>query len=121
VAPARPLADVDGVTLVLVSVELWTSGLHLRLAGLRSAVTDGLDAEFDGAMVAWAAGGGDGRERDVPGPPRQPGESMLRSPLSVSDDVGTRYRRSTGFAAGRARHGGRSGGSSPELRPMPPG
>ena len=36
-APASPLADVGGVTVVLVTMELWTSGLFVRLAGLRNA------------------------------------------------------------------------------------
>jgi hypothetical protein len=49
-APAQPLADVDDITVVLVSVELWTSGMFVRLAGLRTELTDELDAEFDGAM-----------------------------------------------------------------------
>lgn len=35
--PGRALADVDGVTIVVLAVELWTSKLWLRVAALRCA------------------------------------------------------------------------------------
>jgi hypothetical protein len=42
--PGRPIADVDGITVGLVLVELWTSRVTLRLEALRNALTDALDA-----------------------------------------------------------------------------
>jgi hypothetical protein len=87
-APARALADVDGFTLLLVSVELWTNGPVLRLAGLRNASTDTLDAAHEAAMARWAAA----RARDVGAdPPELPGERLMRLPLALADDAGTTY------------------------------
>src|SRR3954447_21557981 len=100
-APAQPLADVDGITVVLVSVELWTSGMFVRLAGLRSALTDELDAEFDGAMIHWGVLAEDARAGSAnPPAPRQPGERLMRLPLTVSDDLGTAYTSRNRSAGG---------------------
>ena len=102
-APAGPLADVGGVTVVLVTVELWTSGLVVRLAGLRNALTDELDAGFEGTLVSWAAGLKAGDSPRDPPAPRQPGERLHRLPLTISDDARTRYR-SRSRSAGWHRH-----------------
>jgi hypothetical protein len=102
-APAQPLADVGGITVVLVSVELWTSGVFVRLAGLRSALTDELDAEFEGAMTHWGVLATDATSVGAkPPPPHQPGERLMRLPLTVSDDVGTSYRSRSRSAGGTA-------------------
>ena len=102
-APARPVADVDGLTVVLVAVELWTTGLVLHLAGLRSAVTDELDVEYQTAMAHWVtlADAAQAMGDRVPAP-HAPGERLTRLPLAVADDVGTRYEAD-------ARQGGGSG------------
>lgn len=91
-APARPVADVDGLTVVLVSVELWTSGVVLHLAGLRGAVTDELDVEYQAAMAHWVTLAEEAQASGSRVPaPHAPGERLLRLPLTVADDVGTRY------------------------------
>jgi hypothetical protein len=88
---------------VLVSIELWTSGMFVRLAGLRSALTDELDAEFDGVMTDWGVLANDARSAGAkPRAPRQPGERLMRLPLTVSDDLGTDY-------LSRSRSGGGTG------------
>ncbi|MGH2833226.1 MAG: hypothetical protein ACRDK2_10675, partial [Solirubrobacteraceae bacterium] len=51
--PAHPLGDVDGITVVVVLVELWTSRLLLRLEALRNELTDALDAAFEGERKAY--------------------------------------------------------------------
>jgi hypothetical protein len=80
-APACPLADVDGVTLLLVSVELWTTGVFMRLAGLGTARTKKIDEEFYAALDA-----SQGRDS-----PEHPGERFGRLPLALADDLGTSY------------------------------
>jgi len=93
--PGRPVGDVDGITVVLVLAELWTSRLVLRLEALQNELTDALDAVHDREWKAyrerWRAArkdGGEGPDR----PPEQPSVSRLTEmPLSVSDDLGTRY------------------------------
>jgi hypothetical protein len=109
-APGLALADVDGLTLVLASVELWTSSLFLRMAVLRNAVTDGLDAEHREAFERWSAG-----DRASP-PPPQPGARLNALPLTVTDDAGTAY-----VAAGRASSGsGTEWRSEWKYEPGPP-
>lgn len=51
--PERPLGDVDGITVVLTVVELWTSRLVLRLEAPRNELTDALDATFHAERKAW--------------------------------------------------------------------
>jgi len=93
-APARDLADVDGITVVLVSVELWTIGVVLRFAGLPTGLTDELEADFQDKLEDWAVRAKEARETGAPLPEfsREPGARLLGLPLSVSDDVGTQYR-----------------------------
>lgn len=93
--PGRPLGDADGITVVLVLAELWTSRLVLRLEAMQNELTDALDATYDREwkdyQERWRVARKDGRE----GPdrsPEQPSASRLTGlPLSVSDDLGTRY------------------------------
>jgi hypothetical protein len=100
-APARALADVDGLTVVLLSVELWTSGLFVHLATLRNPLSDELDAEHEASMMHWAATRrDDANEPEKLPPPDQPGERLLRLPLTVSDDVGTRFQPRSRSAGG---------------------
>jgi hypothetical protein len=100
-APACPLADVGGLTLALVSVELWTSGMFVRLAVLRNSVSDDLDAEHEASMTQWAETrrAGAGEPENLP-PPDQPGERLLRLPLTLSDDLGTRFESRSRSASG---------------------
>jgi hypothetical protein len=93
-APMLALADVDGLTLVLASVELWTSSVFLRTAILRNATTDELDAEHEAAFEQWSE-----TARETP-PPPQPATRLMRLELTLSDDVGTGYRNQGRSAAG---------------------
>jgi hypothetical protein len=95
-APAAELAEVDGMTLMLLSVELWTTSVFLHLAVLRSAQTDELDATHQRAMDAWAAG------PHTDDPPPQPGERLTRLPLMLADDAGTPYHPTHRHAGGTA-------------------
>jgi len=98
-APAAPLADADGITVILTTVELWTSGTFVRLAGLRSAHSDELDARFEEDLAGWVkyapADPASGATH-----PRQPGELLTRLPLTLSDDVGTLYHSPGRLAGG---------------------
>jgi hypothetical protein len=106
-APARALVDADGLTVVLVSVELWTSGVFVRLAGLRSGVTDELDTQYDVSMTQWHERQPAARAAGLrPPSPSQPGERLAHLPLWIADDVGTRYDR----------HGTSAGGTGTEWR-----
>jgi hypothetical protein len=101
--PERTLGAVEGVTVVLMRVELWTSRLILRLEALQNEVTDALDAAFDTEWKAWERRWIEDRaaaEAEDLRPPERPSVPRLAElPLSVADDVGTRYhavRTSTG-------------------------
>lgn len=101
-APAAPLADVEGITVILTTVELWTSATFVRLAGLRNAHTDELDARFKEDMEGWVpyaranqVSGSSGRR-----PPPQPGEILMRLPLTLCDDTGTTYAAPSRSAGG---------------------
>jgi hypothetical protein len=95
-APATALAEVDGMTLMLLSVELWTTSVFLHLAVLRTPETDEQDAAYQRAIDAWAAGARDDA------PPAQPGERLTRLPLTIADDAGTRYHTTHRGAGGSA-------------------
>jgi hypothetical protein len=95
-APATELAAVDGMTLVLLSVELWTTSVFLHLAVLRTPKTDEQDATYQRAMDAWAAGPREGS------PPAQPGERLTRLPLTIADDAGSEYHPTHRAAGGTA-------------------
>lgn len=103
-APARALADADGVTVLLVSVEAWTDELRLRLAAQRSALTDELDVEYQAAMAHWVTLADESQASGVKVPaPHPPAERLTRLPLSLNDDVGTVYeagdRQSGGYGS----------------------
>lgn len=109
--PERALGEINGMTVVVMLVELWTSRLILRLEVLQTQLTDALDASFDTEWKAWER-----RWVEHPGaahaddlrPPKQPSVSLLRGlPLSVADDVGTRYH-AIGTATGGSEHPWRS-------------
>jgi hypothetical protein len=109
-APARPLADVDGLTVVLLYVELWSGEVVLRLAGVPNEQTTELDAAFGRELQdrAAAAHRAEASGAAAP-PPPAPHERLLRMGLSLADDLGTAYRALGGSAGGtgtewRAQH-----------------
>ena len=93
-APARSLADVDGITVLLVSLEMWTSWVSVRLAGLPSELTDELEAGFQNKLEEWAAQTKQAREAGSKEPrlADQPGNRLMQMPLSLEDDLGTLYQ-----------------------------
>jgi hypothetical protein len=111
--PERPLGEINDVTVVLMRVELWTSRLIVRLEALQSALTDALDASFGAEWQAWETGWIERRaEMEAEGEnlrwPQQPSVSRLgRLPLSVADDLGTRFH-AIGTATGGSGHPWRS-------------
>lgn len=107
--PGHALGDVDGITVVLVLVELWTARSCLRLEALPNELTDTLDADYDREWSAFAErrrarrDGAEVADADLR-PPEQPSVSRLAAlPLSVSDDVGTRYHAGVTSTGGRQR------------------
>jgi hypothetical protein len=89
VSPVRTLLERDGLELALVSVELWPDEVVVRLAGMPSARTAPLEAEFETAHEEWGrrrAGGA-----DEP-PPAQPAERVFDLDVGLDDGSGTRYR-----------------------------
>jgi hypothetical protein len=106
-APKRPLGEVDGVTVIVVLVELWSQRLVLRLKALRNELTDAFDATFDREWKAyegrWVHDRAAAEAEDLQ-PPEQPSVSRLSGlSLSVADDVGTRYH-AIGTATGGSEH-----------------
>jgi hypothetical protein len=101
--PQRPLGDVDGITVVLMLIELWPSRLLLALEAQQNQLTDALDAAFDQEWKAYERRWVEDRaaaETEDRRPPQQPSVSRLGGlPLSVADDVGTRYH-AIGMATG---------------------
>jgi hypothetical protein len=63
VTPMAMLYSREGVGVALISVEVWSAGVIVRLAGLPNARTEVLDREFHGTLDAWARGGREGRPR----------------------------------------------------------
>jgi hypothetical protein len=86
-APALPIADIDRVTYVLTSVELWEHAVDVFVAGMPSAVTARREREAEAALNQWA------QQRHHLGPPPDPIRSHhLGVLVSVGDDLGTPYR-----------------------------
>lgn len=112
-APEHPLGEVDGITVVVMLVELWTSRLMLRLEARRNQLTDSLDETYDTEWKAferiWVEhrSGREIEDHDRR-PPEQASVSRLNGlPLSVTDDVGTRYH-AIATATGGSEHPWRS-------------
>jgi hypothetical protein len=109
--PERPLGEVDGIAVVVMRIELWTSRLVLRLEALQNQLTDALDATFDAEWKAWESRWVEDRAaaeaEDLP-PPEQASVPRLSGlPVSIADDVGTRYH-AIGKSTGGSEHPWRS-------------
>ena len=107
----RSLGEINGVAVVVTRIELWTSRLTLRMEALRSQLTEALDASFDVEWKAyerrWVEDRAAAEAEDLR-LAEQPSTSRLsRLPLSVADDVGTRYH-AIGTATGGSEHPWRS-------------
>ncbi len=94
-APASRLAEVEGVEVLLVSVEIWKRGIVVHLAGLESELTDRLLREHQALMARF--GGIDPTPTEVPEPPYA---VLGRMPLTIADDVDTVYLPSSSSSGG---------------------
>jgi hypothetical protein len=95
--PMEMLYSHDGVDVALVSVEVWSAGVILRLAGLPNERTDALDRRYQETLEAWARTGRKGS------PPNQPGEDLFDVDLGLSDVSGTSYVLQTASKGGSGR------------------
>jgi hypothetical protein len=93
-APAARIAEVDGLELMLLSVEMWTASVIIHLAATETPLTDRLTAEQKAELERWAR---DPHRTDLP---EMPGALLGRLELTVADDVGTRYQPSSSHAGG---------------------
>jgi hypothetical protein len=75
----------EGVDVALISVEVWSAGVIVRLAGLPNERTEALERNYHETLDAWARGGRPGA------PPNQPAEDVFDVDLGLSDDSGTNY------------------------------
>lgn len=98
-APALPVADIDQVTYVLTSIELWDHAVDVFVAGVPSAVTARREREAEAALDRWAQ-----RHRTGHGNLGPPPDAMRTHHLGIlvgiGDDVGTRYRTLHASAGG---------------------
>jgi hypothetical protein len=95
--PVVALADVDGVSVVLVAIELWTSTVIVRIAATGGPEADTGASTPGGTTTWWGAAGASRAEAQ---PPRPWGLMLLRLSLALSDDVGTTYLPKGGQAGG---------------------
>jgi hypothetical protein len=93
-APATRLAEVEGLELMLLSVELWTQSVFVHLAATETPLTDRLSAEQTAELERWAL---DPTRTDMP---EVPGAALSRLELTLTDDAGTRYWPASSSAGG---------------------
>jgi hypothetical protein len=94
ISPIRKLYSRNDVDVALVSIEVWPTGLVVRLAGVPTEATRVADEAFHSALEAWA------RRGATNAPPAQPASEVFDIALEVSDDLGTRYTLITGSSGG---------------------
>jgi hypothetical protein len=93
--PIIPLGEVDGVSLLLLTVELWPTEIVLTAAGVRTDETDRRDDEYEQSMTAWFKEGRIGES------PEMPGSLLLRGiKLEIRDDADRPYDVVTAEFAG---------------------
>jgi hypothetical protein len=101
-APALPLADIDGVTFVLTSVELWEHSVEVFVAGVPSAVTERRERDASEAFDRWAQERHDGDRPDGP-PPDAMRSARLGVLVGLGDNAGTRYEAREASMGGSGR------------------
>jgi len=95
------MADVDAMTLVLTSIELWTHRVDLFLAGVPTADTERRARRYEADLNEWARKRSDGVSVEgTLSPPLQPGGRLLDLDVRLRDDVGTGYDQTIGSAGG---------------------
>jgi hypothetical protein len=89
-APATLLAEVEGVEILLLSVELWRSDIRVQLAGLADQLMERRLRQHRELIESW------GRDPNPTEPPERPEEMLGRLELTIADDLGTTYLPSSG-------------------------
>jgi hypothetical protein len=94
-APAAPLVDVDAMTFLLTTVEVWSNRVDLVVVGIPTADSDRQIREHEADVDRWFRAGHVGE------PPRAGYERLFPTiDVRVSDDAGTEYRFHTGSGGG---------------------
>jgi hypothetical protein len=97
ITPMATLYARDGVDVALIGIEVWSSGIIVRLGGLPNERTDALDRTFRNDLEAW------GRAEREGQPPKHPTEWLFDVGLALSNDVGTSYELQSGVRGGAGR------------------
>lgn len=90
VAPMERLYVRDGIEVALITVELWSRGVIVRLAGLPSELTEQLERSYHHALDEWGRARRESRPHEER-PPDQPAERLFDISVSLGDDLGTSY------------------------------
>lgn len=101
--PLAPLVDVEGVTLMVVTLELWQRTVYLRGAGLESALTEAGDAASAQTFQEWVEQATLAKQANLPFlemPTDEPATGLGGVPFILSDDLGTTYTMRSGWAGG---------------------
>ena len=95
VAPVARLGKFEGISIVISTVEMWTSHFLVALVAERNQLTERLEAErqaaWDQYEVDHRAHRAD-RKLRRPDPPPAAEIQLSRAPLVVHDNVKTNYR-----------------------------
>lgn len=102
--PVTPIASAGGVTMLLVSVEVWATKIAVCMDGELDPVTGRVEVaeEFTAPWNSW-----EHEVRQTPNPHRRPPEPACQmlfghphASLQITDDVGTDYRFTSGHVGG---------------------
>ena len=99
-AVAQPLADVDGITFVLTSVELWSNGVDVFIAGMPTAEALEQIRQHEAAMNEWMRLRQEGRTEGALSPPDFTGDRLINVNVGLYDDRGTTDGAMAGSAGG---------------------
>jgi hypothetical protein len=91
---------LDGVDVILTSIELWTLGTYVSFAGVKGPETGRLDVADEANLAIWMR-----RRRSDPTGVRQaapslPGHRLADLQITLADNMGTPYRRVSATAGG---------------------
>ena len=100
--PDALLGEVEGIRVILASVECSASSVVLKLYCPANEVTRRLDSEHEAEFAAWTKELLAARKRGERGtqPPNQPGAFLNDIPLVIADNLGTEYTHPSKQAAG---------------------
>jgi hypothetical protein len=103
-AVGQPLADIDAMTFILTSVELWDNQIDLFFAAVPTDNSDRLDSRTQEALLNWAAKheAGFSGEGTLSAPlPRS--HRLFEVDLRLRDNLGTDFHMMGGGAGGGRR------------------